>query len=175
MVEKLEMYAEFQAEKAEELRVFSGLKLLHIKKQVEILLSHIGDYGFFTEYTKHDISHINEMLKMVEWIIPEKTKAVMTSAEWMMLVLSIYFHDMGMLISKTEYENRDRTIFAKFKHKVNSGEFGKDYLTKVNGLGDSAEIFLYQEFVRKNHAKRIQMWISGEKKRRQCVFREYYW
>ena len=62
-----------------------------IKKQVEKLLSHIGDYGFFIEYTKHDISHIEEMLKIVEWLIPGQTQDVMTPAEWMMLVLSIYF------------------------------------------------------------------------------------
>ena len=109
MIERLELFAECQAEKAEKLRTFSGIKLLHIKRQVEKLLSHIGDYGFFSEYTKHDISHIDEMLKMVEWIIPEKTKLSMTSAEWMMLVLAIYFHDMGMLISRNEFDNRDRT------------------------------------------------------------------
>lgn len=163
MVERLELFAECQAEKAEKLRTFSGIKLLHIKKQVEKLLSHIGDYGFFAEYTKHDISHIDEMLKMVEWIIPEKTKSSMTSAEWMMLVLSIYFHDMGMLISKNEFENRDKTNFARFKSKVYNCEFGKDYLAKVKSLGDEGELFLYQEYVRKKHAKRIRMWISGEK------------
>lgn len=46
MIEQLRSNAELNAEKAENLRTFSGLKLLHIKKQVEKLLSHIGDYGF---------------------------------------------------------------------------------------------------------------------------------
>ena len=55
MVEKLSNKAELYAEKAENLRIFSGLKLLHIKKQVEKLLSHIGDYCFFTEYKKNYI------------------------------------------------------------------------------------------------------------------------
>lgn len=32
MVERLELFAECQAEKAEKLRTFSGIKLLHIKK-----------------------------------------------------------------------------------------------------------------------------------------------
>ena len=163
MIEKLETYAECRAEKAEKLRIFSGLKLLHIKREVKKLLSHIGDYGIFAEYTKHDISHIDEMLKMTEWIIPEKTKTIMTSAEWMMLVLSIYFHDMGMLISKNEFENRDRTKYAKFKYKVYNCELGKDYLAKVRSLGDSGESFLYQEYVRKEHAKRIRMWISEDR------------
>lgn len=33
MIEKLETYAECRAEKAEKLRIFSGLKLLHIKRK----------------------------------------------------------------------------------------------------------------------------------------------
>ena len=171
MIEKLESYAECQAEKAEKLRIFSGMKLLHIKKQVEALLSHIGDYGIFAEYTKHDISHIDEMLKMIEWIIPEKTKEIMTPSEGMMLVLAIYFHDMGMLVSKKEFENREKTKFSKFKNKVYNGEFGKDYLAKVKSLGKDGDLFLYEEFVRKNHAKRIGMWISGEKDE-TCKFSE---
>ncbi len=162
MIEKFETYAECQAEKAEKLRTFSGVKLLHIKNEVEKLLTHIGDYGIFVEYTKHDISHINEMLKMAEWIIPEKTKTVMTSAEWMMLVLAIYFHDMGMLVSKNEFENKDKTKFLEFKDEVYKCKFGKDYLAKVTNLGDDGELFLYQEYVRKEHAKRIRMWISGD-------------
>lgn len=58
MIEQLRSNVELSAEN---LRIFSGLKLLHIKREVEKLLSHIGDYGFFMEYTKHDISHIEEM------------------------------------------------------------------------------------------------------------------
>ena len=130
MVEELKTQIETRAEKAEELRVFSGVKLLHIKKQVELLLDHIGDYGIFAEYTKHDISHIDEILNIAEWIIPEKTKKVMTSSEWMMLVLAIYFHDMGMLFSKEEYDNRYNTEFKMYKKRVFNGEFGKDYISK---------------------------------------------
>ena len=162
MVEKLSNKAELYAEKAENLRIFSGLKLLHIKKQVEKLLSHIGDYGFFTEYTKHDISHIEEMLKLIEWIIPEHTQSVMTPAEWMMLVLSVYFHDMGMLITKDEFGNRDTSAFSDYKKSVYDLDYGRDYYLKAHSLGKDEDIFLYQEYVRKNHAKRIKMWISGE-------------
>ena len=43
MINKLNSVIELNAEKAEGLRTFSGVKLLHIKKQVELLLSHIGD------------------------------------------------------------------------------------------------------------------------------------
>ena len=39
----------------------------------------------------------------------------MTSAEWMMLVLSIYFHDMGMLISKMNLKIEIRLISQGLK------------------------------------------------------------
>ena len=42
----------------------------------------------------HSIAHIDEMLKIVEWLIPETTKEKMTYAEWLMLTLAIYFHDL---------------------------------------------------------------------------------
>ena len=163
MIDKLNSAIELRAEKAEALRTFSGVKLLHIKKQVEILLGHIGEMGIFSGYTKHDISHIDEMLKLAEWIIPEETQKVMTSAEWMMLVLSIYFHDMGMLVTKKEFDNRDKTDFVEYKRKVYEGHQGEEYKKKVEKL-EEPDKFLYQEFVRKNHAKRIRIWISGESK-----------
>lgn len=161
MIDKLNSVIELNAEKAEGLRTFSGVKLLHIKKQVELLLSHIGDMEIFSEYTKHDISHIDEMLKLAEWVIPEETQKIMTSSEWMMLVLSIYFHDMGMIVTKKEFENRDHSDFTEYKKKVYEGQNGQDYKKKVEKLSEPDK-FLYQEFVRKNHAKRIRMWISGE-------------
>lgn len=162
MIEQLRSNVELSAEKAENLRIFSGLKLLHIKREVEKLLSHIGDYGFFMEYTKHDISHIEEMLKIVEWLIPEHTQRIMTSAEWMMLVLSIYFHDMGMLITNDEFKKRENSDYSTYKKSVYDLEYGRDYLQKAQRLGEKEDVFLYQEYVRKNHAKRIRRWISGE-------------
>lgn len=72
MSEELEFYLEKKAEKAESLRIFSGVKLLHIKRQVEILLSHIGDNGIFAEYTKMNMSDLLRKQKKyltICWII----------------------------------------------------------------------------------------------------------
>ena len=82
--------AEQFAERAEELPAFSGLKLLHIKREVTRILSLIGRGGL-DEYTLHDVSHINAMLEMLEWLIPEETVSAMSPADWLMLVLAIYF------------------------------------------------------------------------------------
>ena len=46
-VNELSSYAEKQAEKAESLKAFSGLKLLHIRNQVTRILSMIGQNGIF--------------------------------------------------------------------------------------------------------------------------------
>lgn len=109
MNEKFENYVEIEAEKAENLSFCRGLKLLHVRDQVEEILSQIGKCGFFEEYTIHNIHHIDEMLRIIEWLIPDCTKKKMTSAEWLMLTLSVYFHDLGMVVTKEEYEKRNNS------------------------------------------------------------------
>lgn len=62
----LDSVPERAAERAESLRPFSGLKLLHLKRQLTELLTQFGRAGMFYEYTKHDISHVDEMLAIGE-------------------------------------------------------------------------------------------------------------
>jgi len=106
--------AEQFAEKAESLKSFSGLKLLHVKRQVANILGQIGRDGIFDEYTKHDISHIDFMLESLDWINPKETQKLLTSANWLMLTLSIYFHDLGMLVTKEEFRNRRKSSFLAY-------------------------------------------------------------
>lgn len=146
--------AETRAAKAEEFKFCKGIKLSYIKENVTEILSVIGKNDIFNEYTKHDISHIEEMLNIAEWLIPEKTKSEMTCAEWLMLVLAIYFHDMGMVVTTDEYKNRDKSDFIDFKKKI---EVNLDFFSP-----EDKERFLYQEFVRERHAARIKSWLSGE-------------
>jgi Histidine kinase-, DNA gyrase B-, and HSP90-like ATPase len=163
MIDHLETKAEKRAQKAEELPAFSGIKLLHIKRQVDELLGLIGRDGIFDEYTKHDISHIDEMLKILDWLIPEDTKDIMSPADWLITVLAIYFHDLGMLVTKEEYEQRNSSGYIEYRDKVLfADDYGADYRAKVNQLSsDESERFLYQDFVRGHHAERIRNWIMG--------------
>lgn len=156
--------AEKLAEKAESLKSFSGLKLLHVKRQVALTLAQIGKDGIFDEYTKHDISHIDYMLDSLDWIIPIETQERLTSANWLMLTLSIYFHDLGMLVTKEEFKERKKTAFPVFKQSILDGKFGLDYRDKILTLEDvnSQDRFIYQELVRKTHAERIKYWILDE-------------
>jgi molecular chaperone HtpG len=162
MGNELEFFAEKRASEAENIGAFQGVKLLYIRKQVEDMLALIGRNGFFDQYTRHDISHIDGMLEIVDWVIPDITKEYMSKADWLMLVLAIYFHDMGMLVTAEEYENRDTDEkFVQYKNKALAGEFGNEYRDSVLDVKPDYEHFLYQEYVRYYHAERIKRWITN--------------
>lgn len=154
--------AEQRALEAENLPAFHGMKLSFIKEQITAILAHIGDNGIFEEYTKHDISHINGMLDLVADIIPDNTKKNLTPAEWLMIVLSIYFHDLGMLVTKDEYTNRNIIPdYVAYKKAVLAEEYGLDYKLKIETLDpDKQDRFLFQEYVRKSHGLRVANWIK---------------
>ena len=155
--------AEKQAEKAENLPILKGVKLLHIRNSIEEILKYIGNGDIFLQYTKHDISHVDEMLKLLEWIIPKTTAEKITDAEWLMMVLAVYFHDLGMVVTKHEFNTREESGFPEYRQQVYDGDMGIEYRDKVRALDyEESEKFLYQEFVRSNHATRSKNIILGE-------------
>lgn len=155
--------AEKNAKKAESLDAFKSINLAFIKSRVAQILGLIGKNGIFGEYTKHDISHINKVLKSLDWLIPEVTANNMTSGDWLMVVLSIYFHDLGMLVTEDEFKNRNKSDFAKYKKNILEDISNSTFINKINSLGkEEAERFLYQEFVRSKHAERVKNWITAK-------------
>ena len=70
---ELASYSEIRAQKAASYDGF-GVNLLEIKRTTAHLLSQIGKIGIFTEYTKHDISHIDEVLRLADWLVDDETK-----------------------------------------------------------------------------------------------------
>lgn len=142
--------AEEHAKKALTLKIFSGFSLDNAKEKLASLLSHIGDNDMFSEYTKHDISHVNGMLFLLDFIIPEKTQSIMTPTDWMLIVLACYFHDLGMLITQHEFDERSKNHhFDKYKSAIDYSKYSK--------LSDEKrEKYLYQDYVRDNHGNRIE-------------------
>ena len=155
--------AEERAKNATKLFAFP-INLDEVRREVKDILSTFGKNLFFGNYTTHDISHIDEMLTTVDWIIPEKTKDIMSPGDWLTLVLSIYFHDMGLVVTEDEFNNRANSKFDLFcKETLFKGDGGDDYHAKVKALDEEKkERFLYQEFVRYHHAARIKAWLTGE-------------
>ncbi len=157
----LNTVAEEHAKEATNLTSFSGINIIGIKKSLQNMLSLIGRDGIFDEYTKHDISHVDTMLSMLDYLIPKSTQEIMTPADWLLIVLSFYFHDLGMLVTKKEFSGRMNNIHFKKYHK--------EYLSKVSNVeslklyaDDEKERFVYQEYVRLNHGSRISDWLTNE-------------
>lgn len=145
--------AEKRALEAISLKSFKELNLQIVKEKLKIMLDEIGRNGLFSEYTMHNISHVDGMLGLLEQIVPNNVKYIMTPTDWMMTVLSVYFHDLGMLITNDEYDKRY------------SNEEFKSYLKTVPEIkkveGVDYEKVMYQDFVRKHHGDRIHNWIAN--------------
>lgn len=155
--------AELRAQIAEDLPAFLGLKLSHVRSIVEMMAHTIGRDNIFAAYTLHDMSHLDAMLTSLEWIIPDDTKLRLTPADWLLIVLAVYFHDLGMVVTHDEFATRDKTSFRSFVATVLfGGERGADYAARLHNLSPTdRERFLYEEFVRYHHAERIRQWIMG--------------
>lgn len=154
--------AEQHAQNATQRSPFS-INLVDLRDTVETILSQFGRFGFFNAYTVHSIKHIDEMINSLSWIIPADTKAIMSPADWFVTVSSIFLHDIGMIITKKEFDDREKSDFPQFvEQRLFSGDNGEDYQERINALppGDRDK-FLYEEFVRSNHGSRARAWIEG--------------
>ncbi|MFL2002207.1 HD domain-containing protein [Microbacterium sp. A1-JK] len=155
--------AEQRAVLAQVYPAFSALSLSHVRTEVAEALTQFGKFGLLEEYTKHDISHIDSMLKMYDWLIPEDASARMTAADWLLITLATYLHDFGLMVTRDEYDNRENfdgyTSFVRRVRDYGDPEYA-DYRAQLDAMpGADADKFLYQEFVRANHAKRIRSWL----------------
>ncbi|MFI1779947.1 HD domain-containing protein [Streptomyces rubiginosohelvolus] len=167
MTEGLQTTAEVRAQAAIQLEAFGGINIIHVRRQVAQLVELIGIDGIFDEYTKHDMKHVDGMLKSLDWIIPKRTKEIMTVGDWLLTVLGVYFHDLGMLVTKEEYRNRSNSGFEEFKRNtlLTNDDDGKNYefrLEELRDVGVDIERMQYQEYVRHHHATRIKNWILGD-------------
>jgi hypothetical protein len=155
--------AEQAADRVRNLPGFSNLSLPGLRKQIADMLSLIGREGIFSTYTRHDISHIDAMLLMLEWIIPIETQKALTPVDWLLIVLGIYFHDLGMIVTSAEFEDRvNNDQFNSWRSSLSTTTDGLEYLARIHRMTeDERERFFYQEYVRKGHAQRIREWITG--------------
>jgi hypothetical protein len=146
--------AERHAKNAESLPTYRGFSLLKTRDVLTELLSHIGRTPPFVEYTAHDISHIDALLRSLDWIIPASTQQQMSSSDWLLIVLAGYFHDLGLLVTRDEFEAPPTPGFLEFCETYASAR-------PPRAAQDASHASLYQEFVRHYHAERVFCWISG--------------
>lgn len=168
MSNELKTRAEQLADKSRELSNFKNLSLPGVKDQVAEIIALIGRYGVFSTYTLHDISHIDAMLKMLDWLIPESTLRTMSPLDWLLSVLAIYLHDLGMVVTLEEYEKRMQNAdFTSWLNGLEKKDEGREYLARTNRMSaHEKEEFFFQEFIRRGHPQRIREWITGKHTRK---------
>lgn len=157
--------AEELASVAQDLPSFSNFSLNGVREKVKQILDMIGKIdGIFSTYTKHDITHVEEMLKMLDWLVPPPTKEKMTSVDWLMIVLAIYLHDLGMVVTSEEYERRrENHSFVEFLENLMKDPDEREYIFRADSMpAQDKDKFFYQEFIRKQHPTRIKEWITGK-------------
>ncbi len=129
-----------------------------LRPAIAQLLEHVRD-GFFRTYTDHSIRHCSEMFTILEWLIPHTVKNQLTDAECSLLVVAVYLHDLGMVVSSAEFDSRENNAdFLAFRER---------YIQTVDFTGGqdadhpTREHFLFEEYIRATHAARIATWING--------------
>lgn len=155
--------AELFADRATTLPAF-GINLTKVRSAVSLVLGEWKSSGVFQEYTDHSFSHVIDMLTAADWIIPNETQSIMTPADWLMLTLASYFHDIGLLVTKTEYDKRSSNAeFRSFMaNPILNAEKHDEFVARMDELlPDERERLYYQEFVRSTHGKRVRRWIEG--------------
>lgn len=158
---ELNSFAEKKALQACNMDVFRQINLVGIKEHVERMLNLIGRHGIFEEYTKHNISHVDKMLQLLDIIITQPTREVMTDADWLLVVLSFYFHDLGMLVTKREFQDRLKNDnYIKYQSEYLKEKKNEISLHPLSP--EEKERFIYQEYVRVNHGRRIADWLRNE-------------
>lgn len=138
-------------------------------KRIKTIIRHMG------QYTLHDEDHLFRVLKIMELLIPEAEIPKLSTPELMLLILSAFFHDIGMAPEEKdvlawrkiwdakptfEDENEKKEYlkfshFTKIRHKklslINNFNLKKD-LSSSDLVKDN----LIAEYIRTTHADRAR-------------------
>lgn len=141
--------------------------VINVTEQVEPILGRIPI--IFEEYTLHDISHSENVLKNMWKFIPEEVKKNLSAIEIYLLILSSCLHDVGMAVRRDEEDEiRNSEDFLKFRDNY---EREVDLIEKCKNEGNTraAEFYekqIFMDYIRERHHERSYEYIlknySGE-------------
>lgn len=137
-------------------------------QRTKTIIKHMG------EFTLHDGDHLFRVLNLMERLIPEEVIKNLTSPELLLLIISAFFHDIGMapdeqdvLIWKKlwdvnpEIEKEEQSTFDDFKRFYTSRPEDEKRLTELikkgqNNQADTVKSYLITEYIRQTHADRAR-------------------
>ncbi|MEP1141853.1 MAG: HD domain-containing protein, partial [Balneola sp.] len=137
-------------------------------QRTKTIIKHMG------EFTLHDSDHLFRVLNLMERLVPEEVIKNLSSPELLLLIISAFFHDIGMapdeqevLIWKKlwdehpEIEKEDQSTFDDFKRFYTSRPEDEKRLTELikkgqNTQADTVKSYLITEYIRQTHADRAR-------------------
>ncbi|MBP6237203.1 MAG: ATP-binding protein [Saprospiraceae bacterium] len=134
---------------------------------------------YMPEYTLHDGDHLFRVLYLMEKIITTERIKYLANAELTLLILTAFFHDIGMApfekeirAWKQDWDEEEPTTqeeleYGKFMRFANTFPEKLEEILKYDSLGQTAKAqviysYLISEFIRNTHAKRTREIISKE-------------
>ncbi|KFF55613.1 hypothetical protein CM50_00495 [Bacillus subtilis] len=129
---------------------------------------------YMDEYTLHDETHLYRVLSLMEKIIPDKTLNNLQALELSLLILSAFFHDLGMspkereikiykglIDTEQELSTEEKLLLEDFniycETKTDLKQRIDNAYSKGNsGLAKMLENYRLTEYIRINHATKIK-------------------
>lgn len=154
--------------------------------EVLALVSEVGDFAIMRlktviknmpEYTLHDETHIVNMLTILGKIIPLSTMQNLSTPDLLMLILSVFLHDIGMapeekyiLAWKNQLDDKDyneelrteRDIFNRFRMTSTQqlADIDRLKLQGDTGKAQLIEELIITEYIRTTHTMRARKIIA---------------
>ncbi len=157
------------------------------QSEILTLVSEVGDFSVtrlktviknMPEFTLHDETHIYNMLRIIDKIIPIQTMEELSIPDLLMLILAVFLHDIGMAPEEKYIVawkgqlpsdvsdgklNKDVDIFRRFRmtytHQLSDIE-------RLNAQGEYSkaqilEDYIITEYIRTNHSIRAKQIIAN--------------
>lgn len=144
-------------------------------QRTKSIIRHMG------EFTLHDSEHLFRVLNLMERLVSKETIEQLSVPELMLLILSAFFHDIGMSVDEKEvltwkkvwdlrpvWENeKEKESFNKFKQFYYASPEQKEIIEQLieqgeNTKADTIKAYLLTEYIRQTHADRAREIISND-------------
>ncbi len=137
-------------------------------QRTKTIVRHMG------EFTLHDGDHLFRVLNLMERLITKESINELTSPELLLLIVSAFFHDIGMAPDEKEVltwkkvwdkepiiEENEQNLFNDFKRFYNSRPEDEKRLSHLiskgnNSQADIIKSYLITEYIRQTHADRAR-------------------
>lgn len=137
-------------------------------QRTKTIIKHMG------EFTLHDGDHLFRVLNLMEKLLPEQTIKNLSKPELMLLILSAFFHDIGMAPDEKQIltwkkiwdyepiiEPDEENDFNQFKRFYSARPEQEEIINQLTqqkkySNADTIKAYLITEFIRQTHADRAR-------------------